>query len=230
MAETIPGFPEHFPVRADGRRPRRYRLVSTLCRLVLGALFGPRLRFRGAGNIPSAGPLLVASNHLANWDPLIFGGYFPGTLHAMAKREIYGSRVTAWILAGCNCFPVERNGKDRRALRIALDLMKSKRRLLLFVEGTRSHQPGMRRAEPGAGFLVRRGQARVLPVAISGTEAALRLRPFPRRGWITVRYGEPFMPQGKSDVEIADEIGAAIATMLPDEYRGFYAAAVSGSR
>lgn len=223
MAEPIRGFPATFPVRTDGRRPWRYRIVSTLCRTALSTLFGPRLRFRGTGNIPADGSLLVAANHLANWDPFIFGGYFPGTMFAMAKREIYTPAVAAWILAGCNCFPVERNGADRRALRIALNLLKDNRRLLIFVEGTRARRPGMRRAEAGAGFLVRKSGAQVLPVALWGTETAMRWRPFPRRGWLTVSYGKPFTPSGTSDAEIADEIGTAIAGLLPAEYRGYYA-------
>lgn len=227
MAAPIPGFPKRFPVRSDGRRPWRYRVVSAFCRLVFGVLFGRRLRVEGAANIPDEGALIVACNHLANWDPFLFGGFFPGTLFVMAKRELFRPAPIAWVLAGCNSIPVDRNRADRRAVRIALDILGSGGRLLIFVEGTRSRRPGMRAAEPGAGFLVRRTGARVLPTAIWGTESAVRLRPWPRTGRITMRIGAPFTVTATGDQEIADEIAAHIAALLPADYRGIHAASAA---
>ena len=218
----VPGFPARFPVRGDGRRPLRYRLAAGSVRLCLRLLFLGRLDLEGADGVPLEGPLLVASNHISNWDPLILGAFFPGTLFAMAKRELFRPSPVAWLLAGCNCFPVDRGNADRRALRISLDLLGGGRRLLLFIEGHRSRGRGMGPAEAGAGFLVRRTQAPVLPVAIWGTERALRPAGglLPRRGRIRVRYGRPLTVSGRSDQEIADAIAAKVAALLPSGYRG----------
>jgi 1-acyl-sn-glycerol-3-phosphate acyltransferase len=227
VAKPIPGFPERFPVRRDRRRPWRYRVVSALCRLVFRVLFGRRLEVRGRENIPDDGPLVIACNHLANWDPFLFGGYHPGAIFAMAKRELFRPAAAAWILAGCNCIPVDRGGADRQALRRALDILGGGRGLLIFIEGTRSRTGQMGAAEPGAGFLVRRTGARVLPTAVWGTDAAIRLLPWPRGGRIVLRYGKPFTVTATGDREIADEIGAQIAALLPPGYRGVYTAAAA---
>ena len=200
-------------------------MVSLLCRLTFSVIFGDRLRIEGIENVPDSGPLLVASNHLANWDPFLFGGFHPGAIFAMAKREMFRPAPVAWILAGCNCVPLDRGGADRGALRHALNILRGGRGLLIFIEGTRSRRPGMGPAEAGAGFLVRRTGARVLPVAIWGTESALRLRPRPRRGRIHMRYGQPFTVSAATDREIAAEIAAHIAALLPDAYRGVHAEA-----
>ncbi|HAW10480.1 MAG TPA: 1-acyl-sn-glycerol-3-phosphate acyltransferase [Chloroflexi bacterium] len=218
----VPGFPARFPVRGDGRRPLRYRLAAGSVRICLRLLFLGRLHLEGADGVPLEGPLLVASNHISNWDPLILGAFFPGTLFAMAKRELFRPPPVAWLLAGCNCFPVDRGNADRRALRISLDLLRRRRRLLLFIEGHRSRGRGMGPAEAGAGFLVRRTQAPVLPVAIWGTERVLRPAGglLPRRGRIRVRYGLPLTVSGRSDQEIADAIAAEVAALLPSGYRG----------
>jgi len=228
----VPGFPDRFPVRDDGRRPWRYRLISGLWRGILRVLFFRRLHFEGTAGVPMEGPLLVASNHISNWDGLIFGSFFPGTLFAMAKRELFRPAIVAWLLAGCNCFPVDRGSADRRALRISLDLLRRGRRLLLFVEGHRSRVPGMRSAEAGAGFLVRRTGAPVLPVAIWGTENAIRGTGglLPRRGHIHVRYGSPFRAVGRTDREIADAIARGVAGLLPPAYRGTHAEPASADR
>jgi 1-acyl-sn-glycerol-3-phosphate acyltransferase len=102
--------------------------------------------------------------------------------------------------------------------------------LLIFLEGTRSSTPGMRRAEAGVGFLARRSGASILPVGVWGTEAALpRGRKFPKRVPIRLRIGPAFkLPERvpgerRDDQAVADLIGSRIAELLPPAYRGVYA-------
>ncbi|MGI9253664.1 MAG: lysophospholipid acyltransferase family protein, partial [Thermomicrobiales bacterium] len=70
--------------------------------LILGAgKVAFRLRVEGAENIPVSGPLLVASNHVHNLDPVILAAAFPRELHFMAKKELFETpvlgRVIAWL-------------------------------------------------------------------------------------------------------------------------------------
>jgi 1-acyl-sn-glycerol-3-phosphate acyltransferase len=199
---------------------------------VLRALFGSQLEVDAFKRMPAQGPLLVACNHLSNIDPFIFGAYAPGTMFCMAKRELFEMPPVAWVLGGCNCFPVDRGAADRWALRTSLNVLGSGGRLLLFVEGTRAAAPGMKRTEPGIGFLARRSGVRVLPIAVWGSEGSLpRGRLFPKRVPIEVSVGDVFEPATISgrgaDQASADEIGRRVAALLPPEYRGFYAADVS---
>jgi 1-acyl-sn-glycerol-3-phosphate acyltransferase len=229
MTDEIPGFPERFPIRDDGVRPWRYRVVSLICRTSLRGFFGRGLQLDPLSSFPTEGPLLVVCNHLSNIDPWIFGGFGPGVLYCMSKRELFNNRIVAWILAGCNCFPIDRGTADRRALRIALDVLARRGRLLIFLEGTRSATPGMRRAEAGVGFLARRSGASILPVAVWGSEAALgRGHRFPRRVPIRLKIGTAFQLPERADGErrddqaVADLIGSHIAELLPPSYRGVY--------
>ena len=239
MTAPVPGFPERFPVRDDDRRSWRYRIVAGTARLCFRAVYQRKLMgFEGMSNIPSGpGPLIVAANHLSNLDPIIMGGFFPRTLFAMAKRELFPNRPVAWMWGGCNTFPVDRGTADRRALRTAIDVLRRGGRLLLFVEGTRATSPGMKRAEPGVGFLLRRASASsdeaipVLPVAIWGTEKALvKGRFFPQRVQLHIRYGPAFVPSvgsTRDDQALADQVAAHIAALMPAEYRGVYTGAAS---
>lgn len=227
MTSAVKGFPETFPVRDDDRRPLRYVIAAGLGREYLRLLSWRRIRIEGEDNIPESGPLLVACNHTSNRDPVLFGAYFPRTLFAMAKREMYLNAPIAWFLAGCNCIPVDRGGADRRAVSRALDVLRRGRRLLIFVEGTRSRDGTMHRAEAGVGFLARKSGAPVLPVAIEGTDSHGSRRGILRRGEIVVRYGEPFdvdLTKG-DDAAVADQIAGRIAELLPRSRRGVYAGA-----
>jgi 1-acyl-sn-glycerol-3-phosphate acyltransferase len=225
MTSAVKGFPEKFPVRDDDRRPARYWIAASLGREYLRLLAWRRVRIEGENHVPEGGPLLVASNHTSNRDPLVLGAYFPHTLFAMGKREMYANRLFAWFLAGCNCIPVDRGGADRRAVSRALDVLRKDRRLLIFVEGTRSRDGAMHRAEAGVGFLARKSGAPILPVAISGTDGHGRRRGILRRREIVLSYGEPFVadltaPGGAS--AIADQIAERIAVLLPPSRRGVY--------
>lgn len=232
-AEHLPrGFPRPFPVRGDGGRSIRYRLTAGAARAAARSFFGPLLRVEGMENVPrGGGPLLIASNHLSNLDPMLIGGFTPGANCAMAKIELYEHPSIAWVFGGCNCFPVDRGAADRWALRTALAMLEHGGRLIVWVEGTRATAPGMKRAEAGVGFLLRRRPAPVLPVAVWGTEAAMvRGRRFPRRVPITVRYGRPVrleLDRGDDNQAIADRVGALVAAQLPGEYRGYYATAAA---
>jgi len=228
-AGRIPGFPEKFPVRDDDRKSLRYALVSLLCRAFLRTIFGGQLRIDGGERLPKQGPVVVVCNHLSNLDPLIFGGFSARPMFCMTKRELFRPRFAAWMLGGCNCFPVDRGAADRGALRMALDVLARRGRLLIFVEGTRAAVPGMKRAETGVGFLVRRGGAPVQPVAVWGSERALRRgRLLPRRVDVHVRWGDVIPldelthEQRRDDRALADAVAARIAELLPPEYRGVY--------
>jgi 1-acyl-sn-glycerol-3-phosphate acyltransferase len=110
---------------------------------------------------------------------------------------------------------------------MSLDILAARGRLLIFVEGTRATAPGMKQAEAGVGFLARRSGARVLPVAVWGTEQALpRGRRLPRRVPIRMVFGTPVdvgLPGGRGDDRaIADQIARRVAARLPPEYRGVY--------
>lgn len=225
------GFPARFPVRDDDRRPLRYRVASAICRLVLRGCFGRRLRITGRENVPGpgAGGFILAINHLSNLDPMLLGGFTPGTNYAMAKRELYANPLLAWVWAGCNTFPVDRGAADRWAMSTALSVLRRGGRLMVWVEGTRALSPGMKRAEPGVGFLLRKTGVAVLPVAVTGTEAALvRGRRLPRRVPIHLHFGSlQHLEVGglRDNQAVADLVAGLIAAELPAEYRGVYAAA-----
>jgi 1-acyl-sn-glycerol-3-phosphate acyltransferase len=227
-ADLPRGFPRPWPVRGDGGRPVRYVVMQNLSRLTARGYFRGRLHVEGIENVPrEGGPLIIAANHLSNLDPMIIGAYSRGANCAMAKVELYRHPLAAWMLGGSNCFPVDRGAADRWALRTALSMLEHGGRLMLWVEGTRGSKAAMRRAEPGVGFLLRRRPAAVLPVAVTGTHLAMeRGRKLPRRVPISIRFGTPVtldLSGARDNQLVADRVGALIAALLPEEYRGVYA-------
>jgi 1-acyl-sn-glycerol-3-phosphate acyltransferase len=199
-----------------------YDIVRFTARFIL--FLTSRVHLRGRYNIPRSGPYIIAANHLSWIDVPMVPAYVPRKVVYMAKEEAFHSKV-GWLVRFLGAFPVKRGEGDRQALRTAEDLLKKKKVLVIFPEGTRSKMCTLARAHAGLGMIALRSGVPVLPVAIWGSEHALKKFGVP----VTICYGEPvvFKPKGvkvtREEIEAAtDEVMRRIAAMLPERYRGVY--------
>lgn len=184
-----------------------------------------RMHLRGLYNIPRRGAFIIASNHLAWTDIPLIAMHVPRKVVYMAKEEYFSSKI-AWLVRFLGAFPVKRGEADRQALRAAEEQLKKDNILVIFPEGTRSRTRTMATAHAGMGLIALRTGTPVVPVAIWGSENALKKLRAP----ITISYGKPMIlrPKGKKitreDIdEATQKVMLAIAEMLPLEYRGVYA-------
>jgi 1-acyl-sn-glycerol-3-phosphate acyltransferase len=119
----------------------------------------------------------------------------------------------------------------RRCIAVAHERLCAGDALLVFAEGARSRTGGMQPLLPAAARYVEVPGTWILPVAITGTEAMFpvgdeRLHPVA----VVARAGSPFPADalhaltGDNRRLFMDTIGLAIADLLPEAYRGVYAA------
>ncbi len=188
-----------------------------------------RLSVYGLNNVPARGPLILAPNHLAWVDIPIIALYIPRKVVYMAKEEWFRGKL-AWLIRFLGAFPVKRGEADRQALRTAEEQLRQGKILGIFPEGTRSRSRTLAKGHAGMAMIALRTGVPVVPVAIWGSEKALKeFRPH-----VTIRYGEPVIlkPKGmkitRQDIdEATDQVMCRIASMLPPEYRGVYAGEVA---
>ncbi len=146
------------------------------------------LKIEGLHNLPQKGPVIIAANHVSNWDPILVGVALPRPIHFMAKAELFHNWLLGSICRGLNAFPVQRGTADRNAIRQALQMLKEGEMLGIFPEGARRKVVAETSIQPGVAMLALKSGAEVVPVAISGTEGW-----FPC-GWrrpLRVRIGPP---------------------------------------
>lgn len=148
------------------------------------------VKSRGADGVPSHGPVVIACNHISNWDPVLVGAACPRELHFLAKEELFRNRLFGGLIRAVNAIPVRRGALDRRALGLALDVLKRGGVLLMFPEGTRSKSGELGEARPGVGYIASAGRAVIVPAAIAGSHQLARA--FVRRTRVRVVFGEPF--------------------------------------
>lgn len=183
-----------------------------------------RVSVRGRYNVPRKGPYIIASNHLSWTDIPLVAAHIPGKVIYMAKEETFHNKV-GWLVRFLGAFPVKRGEADRQSMRAADEQLKNGKVLVIFPEGTRSKTRTLAQGHAGLGMIALRAGVPVIPVAIWGSENALKK--FGAR--VTIVYGEPIelKPQGtkitREDINNATEqVMQSIATMLPAQYRGVY--------
>jgi 1-acyl-sn-glycerol-3-phosphate acyltransferase len=179
------------------------------------------------------GPVILVANHTSHLDTALL----LTTLPVKWQRKVTVGAAAdyffdAWWRAIGSAlvfatFPIERHGSglsDTPAKLIAEGWS-----IVMFPEGTRSPDGWTRRLRPGAAALARTHGIPVVPVAISGSYAAMprgRNWPKPGRPPVHVRYGRPVSPlEGENTLALNGRISAALSALLDEDNSDWYAAA-----
>lgn len=211
-------------------RVRRF-LIKGLLRGLFRTLF--RLEITGKENIPESGAYLMAHNHVSIIEPALIGAFWPINLEVIGTAELRHRRVQSEIVRFYGIMFVQHGAPERELLRKMLDVLKAGSPLMIAPEGTRSHVPGMKSAQPGIGYMIDQADVPVLPIGIIGsTDESIRQAFKFKRPKIEMRIGKPFrLPQieGKGHIRRAarkrnaDEVMLKICELVPEPYWGVYA-------
>lgn len=154
-----------------------------------------RVRWIGCDSVPTTGPLLIIANHQSYLDPpLISTGITRRNIDFIARAGLFRNRLFGWLIGTLNSIPITEQGGDTAAMKEALRRLADGKAVLLFPEGSRTHDGAMTPFKRGVAVLVKRAMCPVLPAAIEGAyDAWPRGRAAPRLlGYrVAVRYGDP---------------------------------------
>lgn len=200
--------------------PALYRFGSSV---LLGGFkaLGLDVRTIGHEHIPRSGSAVLAINHIGYLD-FAFAALAPPAprreVRFMARREFFQQPAVGWFLRGVDQIPVDVHGDATQAANLAEAALRNGEIVGLHPEGTISPSFVPRRAKSGAVRLAEAAGAPIIPVAVWGSQRVLtKGRPLrPTRGSVvTVRYAEPFVPEGRTAMartkQLMDRIGDLVA-------------------
>jgi CMP/dCMP kinase len=169
-----------------------YWLMNGVLAVALRLVF--RLQVRGREKIPRSGPVILAPNHRSLIDiPLAGAVSTRRQIRFMAKDELFATKLSAWLMWRLGAFPIRRGKPDRASLNTALRLLREGGLVGVFPEGTRTPSARFDELEEGLAYLALKSGATIVPVAISGTEAAFPPgKRFIRFVKMRALVGEPF--------------------------------------
>ncbi|MBL0387794.1 1-acyl-sn-glycerol-3-phosphate acyltransferase [Tumebacillus sp. ITR2] len=187
-------------------------MLYRLFRSIFGGYLTLMNRFESVGqeNIPASGGVMLCSNHISNWDPILLGCGMERQVHFMAKAELFKIPVVKNLVTAWGAFPVNRGAGDRQSLRTALKVLEDGKCMGLFPEGSRSKTGELGEGQTGVAFFAMRSDCAVVPIAIVGS-----YKPFRK---VKIVYGKPLdlskYREGKSSKEtlalVTQEIMSAI--------------------
>lgn len=155
----------------------------------------------GTGNLPGAGPYLIASNHASHLDPPMVGCQIAKQMRFFARKTLWSNRLMIWWLDQVETIPVERDSGDIGAIKRVLLALKEDRSVVLFPEGTRSPDGRLQKAKAGVGLMACKTGVPVVPCRVFGSfDAFGKGAKIPRFGVpITVVFGTPITPAEYDD-------------------------------
>ena len=213
-----------------------YRFLHSVIPPLGKAVWRPTVT--GLDRVPTAGPVILASNHLSFVDSMVIPIVVPRPVAFLAKKEYFelpglkGRFVKAWFEM-LGALPVDRS--DSRAaiasLDTALGVLAEGGAFGIYPEGTRSRDGRLYRGRTGVAQLALTSGAVVVPVGLQGTAevqpvGSRRLRLVK----VTVAFGEPIdvqgqydgVPPGRARRQITDQIMEEIQKLSGQEAAGVY--------
>ena len=185
------------------------------------------LEVRGAERLDKLdGPVIFVANHLsyfdqpslmfalpkkiryrtatAAWEEFFFGGHHG--LNRLWRRLCY--ELGTWLL---NLFPLPQTRGFSGSLKFMGKLADTGTNTLIFPEGAHSRDGKLHSFQLGLGIIVKALGIPVVPIKISGTQQVLAPgASFPKRGRVTVTFGEPLRFRFESPAEIVEKTRQAV--------------------
>lgn len=170
------------------------RLFHHLARFWSGALcggFGVRIQVDGMEHVDPKRPAIFVANHQSLLDPPVLFFAIPANVRVIAKRSILLVPIFGQALWAAGIIFINR--KDRRNAIASMNRAAARIRgglsVLIFAEGTRSHDGHLLPMKKGAFVLAIEAGVPVQPVVVRGTRDLLpRGSLFPRPGTVRVTY------------------------------------------
>ena len=183
-------------------------------RAVLGSYIYRRwdVNERGHGQVPTEGPVILASNHIGWLDGPLLIATTPRPAHALVKSEVFVGK-TGMLMKIAGQISVRRHSTDAGAMRQAVQALRAGQMVVLYPEGTRGDGE-FTTIKGGVGYLALVTGAPVVPVAIFGTRLAGQasgVKPV-KGARIDVIYGAPIQfarhdwPREKESVSEANDL------------------------
>lgn len=185
-------------------------------------------------------PVIFVANHSSHLDaPLVLTSLPARWRDRTATGAAADYFFDVWWRAAAtalifNAFPVERAGGRGRARHLARDLLENRWNILMFPEGTRSHDGWIRPFRLGAARLATETGVAVVPIGIRGSFQAMpRGRGWPAKGRppVRLRIGDPIRPLPAEDAAAFNErVRAALAVTLDEDQSTWWEATRRAAR
>ncbi|MCF3944310.1 lysophospholipid acyltransferase family protein [Oceanobacillus alkalisoli] len=176
-----------------------YNFAANVVKIIL-TIFG-RIKVYQKEKLPDNGGYIIACTHTGWVDILWLGvSLLPKQIHYMAKKELFQTKFTNWLMNVLNAFPVDRDNPGPSTIKVPRKLLKEGKIIGIFPSGTRStEEVPLKR---GAVTIAAYGKAPIIPAAYVGPNNFKDLLKFQKPKLI---FGDPiYLPEDQPRREAMD--------------------------
>lgn len=149
-----------------------YNFAVVLLKIICIPIF--RIRVKGLENMEETDKVIVCANHKSLLDPIFLAISMPQRIYFMAKKDLFDKPLLGGLLRALGAFPVDRFGRDLKALRASVALVNEDKILGIFPEGTRVKEAKRENVKDGVAFIALKAKADIMPVEIISTYKPFR--------------------------------------------------------
>ena len=199
-------------------RPNWVAAVGRLWAWLIIRTCGVKVEIEGLENLDGLDACILVSNHQSFFDIFAAIAFIPGQLRFVAKKELLQIPLIGYALKNSEHVVIDRDSGGG-AIRRAVKIIRSGRRMCIFAEGHRFSDNRVHEFSEGAAWLALAAKVPCVPLIFSGTAAF-----FPRKAKVVVPGGRMRMTVGKpiSVDGLSSEDRADLTRRLEDAVRSAF--------
>lgn len=159
---------------------------------------------------------VIACNHVG-WADGIWVAYalYPRRLHYMSKQELFGSRISRWVLEHGGSVPIDRVDPAPSSIKTAVDILQHGEIILIFPSGTRNEENTA--FKRGAATVALHARVPLVPAFFQGPKQ-VQVAHLLHRPLIRVTFGSPIstadLPfERRTTIDLTRQLQAAIGEL-----------------
>ena len=142
-----------------------------------------KIRVYGITNIPTDSNYILAGNHIHIMDSLLLLTYNDDNVRFMVDNKLYSHKLWEWFFKKVGTFGINPDSTDIKALREALNLLKTGESIAIFPEGHTHDKDVDLKYKPGVAKISKASGVPIVPFGIYGD-----YKPFSE---LTLNIGKP---------------------------------------
>jgi len=170
-----------FPFDRNGNIVHHYARWWAKIQLLVS---GVRVKVMGLEHLGKKTPYIYMCNHQGNYDIFVLLSCLPVQFRWIAKKELFTVPILGWAMGAANYISIDRSGKREAfdSIERAAGKIKGGTSVVIFPEGTRSHDGSIQPFKRGGFTLALKSGVPIIPITINGSRDvmprhSMRVRP-----------------------------------------------------
>ncbi len=144
-----------------------YRFLRIVAKIFIRPLY--RLEVEGYENLPENNGFILCANHWSNWDPIFIAMAMTWPIRFMGKKELFEIPLVRHLVKAIGVFPINREGRDLKAMKYAIGLLNDDQTVGIFPEGKRVSEVSRSNLKEGVAYIALKAKCDLVPVEVIST-------------------------------------------------------------